>query len=136
MPDPADPAPQDLAALEVERTAAELGAVARQVIPALPWVIHGEVDGRAFLFRERAEEYVVIVATDVAPSSRPWGDTVAAGVSDDLIVRGYLSPARAVHVAVAAVRTWLRQRTCAHDHDAADRYCSACGIAIVDPALP
>jgi hypothetical protein len=138
-----DPAPdwEALAALEVARAAAELGAVARQVIPAFPWVVVGEVDGRGFYLRERSEAYAVVVAPDASPNENPWvagavGITIAAGVSGDLNEEGRPSPARAVRVAVGAVRTWVRQRTCAHNHDAADRYCRACGTPLIDPALP
>ncbi|PVU82922.1 hypothetical protein DDP54_07795 [Cellulomonas sp. WB94] len=109
------------AAREVAQEAAELGATARQEIPAFPWVIVGEVDGRAFYVRERSEIYEVVVAPDAAPTGNPWpaetaeGITVAAGVSDDFREGDRQSPARAVRVAVAAVRTWLRQRACEHD---------------------
>lgn len=130
------------AAREVALAAAELGATARQEIPAFPWVIVGEVDGRAFYLRERSEVYEVVVAPDATPSQSPWsagavtGISVVAGVSDDLLEGGGPSPARAVRVAVGAVRTWLRRRACAHDQDPGDRYCRHCGLALVDPALP
>ena len=130
-----------LTALEVERAAAVLGATAHLVIPAFPLVIVGEVDGRAWCLRERSGTYELVVAPDLTPLESPWaagvsGITVAAGVSDDLDEEGRAAPGRAVRVAVGAVRTWLRRRTCAHDHRPADRYCPACGLALVDPAMP
>ena len=133
---------EEAAAREVALAAAELGATARQVIPAFPWVIVGEVSGRAYYLAERSEVYEVVVAPDATPSESPWsaaaghGISVVAGVSDDLLEGGGPSPARAVRVAVGAVRTWLRRRACAHDQDDGDRYCRQCGLALVDPALP
>ena len=140
----ADPTAADwkaAAALEVERTAAELGADAHLVLPASPFMIAGEVDGAQFYLRAHSGKYVVVVASDAAPPHDPWaaetiGITVAHGLSEGLQVDGRIQPARAVRVAVGVVRTWQRRRTCAHDHDAGARYCRACGLALVDPALP
>lgn len=140
-------APDDLhweeaAAREVALAAAELGTTARQVIPAFPFVVVGEVGGRAYYLKERSEVYEVVVAPDATPRESPWsagaghGITVVAGVSDDLLQGDGPSPARAVHVAVGAVRAWLRRRACTHNHDRGDRYCRHCGLALVDPALP
>lgn len=141
MPDPAEPDWEATAALEVSRAAAELGAVANQVLPAFPWIISGLVDGVAFYFRERGGEYVIAVAAETTPAEHSWPAgaqrvTIASGLSDDPTTAGREDPARAVRVAVGAVRTWLRQRSCTHDHDAGDRYCRSCGIELVDPTLP
>jgi hypothetical protein len=132
---------EDAQAVAAEALA--LGATAYLEIPGAPWVIVGEVAARGFFLHERGGGWRVAISPDDMPDVDPWAlnttDIIAlkTGTLAELLDEdGVFSATRAVHVAVAAVRAFLRQRDCEHPHGADDRYCSRCGVALVDPALP
>lgn len=139
---------EDLASIfEAQRrqladAAAELHIQAREELPLGPWVIVGTVDGRGFYLRERSDQYAIVIAADNTPTLDPWTAdpqntiTIRTGTSDDLYDAAGTDYRKALHHVAAAVRTYLRQSTCAHPHKTDDRYCSACGLALVDPATP
>lgn len=124
--------------------AAELGARARIAVDAAPFVLAGTVDGRGFYLRERHGLWRVTIAPDEAPGIDPWTADpsvpaldIADGDADRLLVDSGSSVVRALDVAVGAVRSFLRQRACAHGRALpGDRFCPACGAAIVAPEKP
>ena len=130
--------------LVVAQAARELGTVARQESPGAPWVIVGTVDGRGFYLTGRSEIYRVVLAPDGQPGLDPWSApptdrvlTVAQGVTADFLDdTGDIDARKAVHTAVAAARTYLRQPVCTHPGDPTDRYCRQCGTPLTNPALP
>lgn len=82
------------------------------------------------------------VAPDDEPGLDPWTAAatrttldIASGSEDELDAPGEPGGStKALDVAVAAVRGFLRRRACAHPD--ARRYCPDCGAALVDPAAP
>lgn len=119
--------------------AERLGVEATEVGLFAPWVIVGTLDGRAFSMRERWEAYEILVAPDDNPLLNPWGAPqgtevilVASGTIDDLYI-GAPDYDRALTFIVAAIRSFLRRRTCTHD--LGGRYCPRCGTALIDPEL-
>lgn len=109
-----------------------LGVKAEIACLAAPFVITGNVDGRGFYLRERHDLYRVTISGDDDPGANPWTDKdyssqldVVNGDSEDFADAG-----EALELAVAAVRTYLRQRTCVHPYECPDvRYCPNCGKA-------
>jgi hypothetical protein len=60
----------------------------------------------------------------------------AAGTGEAFVVDVRFGPGQALTVAVAAVRSFLRQHGCGHDRDqTGDRFCAACAAALVAPRL-
>ena len=122
--------------------ASELGVEARIACYAAPMVIAGTVDGRGFYLRERHGSWRVTVAPDDDPTLVPWSAPatrttldIAYGSEEELEAPGDPGGStKALDVAVAAVRTYLRRRACAHAD--ARRYCPDCGACLVDPAAP
>ncbi len=124
--------------------AAELGVQARIAVGGAPFVLTGTVDGRGFHLRERHDLWRVTVAPDDDPGIDPWTADpsvptldIADGDADRLLVDGRFSVVRALDVAIGAVRSFLRQRECGHARaKPGDRFCVACGAALVAPELP
>ena len=124
--------------------AAELRVQARIAVDAAPFVLAGTVDGRGFYLRERHEVWRVTIATDEDPGIDPWTADpsvptldIADGDADRLLVDSGFSVVRALDVAVGAVRSHLRQRACGHGRALpGDRFCPACGAALVAPEMP
>lgn len=104
----------------------------------------GTVDGRGFYLRERHGLWRVMIAPDEDPGIDPWTADpsvptldIADGDADRLLADGDSSVVRALDVAVGAVRSFLRQRTCGHGRALpGDRFCPACGTALAAPELP
>ncbi|MDP9460026.1 MAG: hypothetical protein M3Q22_07175 [Actinomycetota bacterium] len=124
--------------------AAELGVRARIAVGMAPFVLTGTVDGRAFYLRERHGLWRVTIAPDDDPTSDPWAADpsvpaldIADGDADRLLVDDGFSVVRALEVAVGSVRSFLRQRECEHGRALpGDRFCAACGAALVAPESP
>lgn len=124
--------------------AAELGVQARIAVGGAPFVLAGTVDGRGFYLRERHDLWRVTVAPDDDPGIDPWtaGPSVptldiADGDVDRLLTDGAYDVVRVLDVAVGAVRSFLRQRACGHGRvQPGDRFCAACGTALVGPEVP
>ncbi len=119
--------------------AADLGVEARIEIQAAPFVIVGTCDGRGFYLRERHGTYRVTIAADEDPGSDPWtaeptesSIDVAGGDDDELVRDGRFSPAAALRIAVAAVRTALARNICVHQEVGSGPYCPACGAPLAD----
>lgn len=116
--------------------AARLGVTARITVDAMPLVILGEVDGRAFKFRERHDEWRVQITPDDDPLGDPeeWVHTIqiADGDVDELQVDGQPVEVGALRVAVNAVREALFRNSCSHEpaRHAKHRYCSLCGVLL------
>lgn len=97
-----------------------------------PYVICGEVDGRAFFLRERHDMWRVEIAGDQTPLENPWNSAaadsivVAEGVSEAFYGENY--EVEALELAVSAVRTFIQRRECAHS--TTGRWCSECGVLI------
>lgn len=137
-PDPGRQAAEE----ELAEQARALGVTARWAVTAAPFVITGHVDGRGFYLRERHGDYRVTVATDEDPTADPWTlpaerptADIAEGTEEDLTdADGGCDPARALTVAVDAVRTFLSRRQCAHEQPRDERhlFCSLCGIRLAD----
>ncbi|MFS0699585.1 hypothetical protein AB6N24_06380 [Cellulomonas sp. 179-A 4D5 NHS] len=122
-------------------TAAELGITAREDSAGSPWVILGTIDGRAFYMRERWAEYDIVIAPDDNPGAQPWEAPAAAptiivrsGLLADLQPTS-LSYRHALTFIVGEVRSYVRRQRCDHPCAPGDRYCRACGSALVDPAI-
>jgi hypothetical protein len=123
---------------------AELGVEARIAVDGAPFVLAGTVDGRGFCLRERHGLWRVTIAPDGAPAIDPWTADpsvctldIADGDADRLLVGGDFGVVRALDVAVGAVRSYLRQRECAHRRaQREDRFCGSCGAALVASELP
>lgn len=126
-----------------EQAKARLGATAEVRVMGCPFVLAGEVDGRGFYLRERHGSYRVTISTDESPSADPWEAPaseptldIATGDEEDLHGEsGKFLYAKALEVAVTAVRSYLRQSTCDHA-GVPTRYCPDCGTALVDPSRP
>lgn len=124
--------------------AAELGVDARITVLGAPFVLTGTVDGRGFYLRERHGSYRVVISADADPAADPWAADpsvltleIADGADDTFHVDGRFDAGRALTVAVAAVRSYLRQHGCTHPRAAAgDRYCAGCGTGLIAPELP
>jgi hypothetical protein len=124
--------------------AAELGVQVRVAVDWAPFVLAGTVDGRGFYLRERHGLWRVTIAPDDDPGIDPWASDpsvpildVADGDADRLLVDGGFSVVRALDVAVGEVRSYLRQRECGHGRvQPGDRFCPACGAALVAAELP
>lgn len=124
--------------------AVELRVQARVEVEFAPFVLVGTVDGRGFYLRERHGLWRVTVAGDDDPGSDPWKADpsvltldIADGDAGRLLDDDGFGAVRALDVAVAAVRTFLRQRECRHARaESGDRFCAACGTALVPPELP
>ena len=124
--------------------ATELGARVRITVGGAPFVLAGTVDGRGFYLRERHDLWRVTVAPDDDPGIDPWTADpsvptldIADGDADRLLVDDGFGVVRALDVAVGAVRSFLRQRECGHRRaQPGDRFCPACGAALVPPELP
>lgn len=115
---------------------ARLGVTARITVGAMPLVIVGEVDGRAFMFRERHDEWRVQISPDGDPLGDPqeWEHTIriASGGVDELQAGDHVGEVGALRVAVYAVREALLRNSCAHEaaRHATHRYCSLCGVPL------
>jgi hypothetical protein len=128
----------------VAARAAELRVQARIAVGGAPFVLAGTVDGRGFSLRERHGLWRVTIAPDEGPGIDPWTADpsvpildIADGDADRLLVDGSFDVTRALDVAVGAVRSFLRQRVCAHGRALpGDRFCPACGAALVAPEMP
>lgn len=123
--------------------ASEHGVRASEESPGAPWIIRGLVDGRAFYMRERWDRYIIAMAAADRDDVDPWGSradsgslTIQTGTLDELDSDGQVDYAKALSVIVGAIRSHQRRVACTHRHGSGDRYCSACGLALVDPALP
>ncbi|MHB8451803.1 MAG: hypothetical protein ACYDAQ_15355 [Mycobacteriales bacterium] len=129
-----------------EAAAADLAVLeARIVCRYAPFVITGTVDGRAFYLRERHGDYQVTIARDAAPLEGPWESApqvetidIAEGTDADFGDPrvGQAMAVRALEAAAAAVRTYLRRASCAHEAPEGARYCPACGTELVSPNQP
>lgn len=111
---------------EFDATAAELGVEARIRVAGCPLVITGSLDGQAFYFRERHEQYQVEIPTgdpaaDLYDEHDHQGQQIASGV-------GHRTAAEALHVSVTAVRDHLRMEGCSHPD--ARTFCPDCGIRV------
>ncbi|NCT91984.1 hypothetical protein GXB85_13635 [Cellulomonas sp. APG4] len=123
MTDPWEPG----SAAEVAAAAAELGATAAQELDAFPWVIAGNVDGASWSLRERAGIYEIHLELGD-------GDQVLLRTGSEVELP---TPRAAVRLAIATVRTHLRQAACTHDGvPAGALWCPWCGTPTTDPALP
>lgn len=129
-------------AAELAQRAKTLGVSAQWRLTAAPFVVTGHVDGRGFYLRERHGHYHVTVAPDDDAAADPWElpaerptVDIAEGEEDDLTdVDGSFDPARALTVAVDAVRAFLARRECAHDQprDEKHLFCSLCGVRLAE----
>ncbi|MGH3721544.1 MAG: hypothetical protein ACRDRI_22395 [Pseudonocardiaceae bacterium] len=127
---------------ELARHAQELGVSARWRLVAAPFVITGNVDGRGFYLRERHGSYCVTIAPDDDPAADPWELPaerttldIADGEDEDFTgPDGCVDVARALTVAVHAVRTFLARRECEHQQptDPRQLFCSWCGIRLAE----
>ncbi|MGH3768303.1 MAG: hypothetical protein ACRDTX_24655 [Pseudonocardiaceae bacterium] len=127
---------------ELAQQAQELGVTAQWRLVGAPFVITGNVDGRGFYLRERHGSYCVTIAADDDPAADPWELPaeratldIADGEDDDLTgLDGRFDVARALTVAVRAVRTFLARRECEHRRPADPRhlFCSWCGIRLAE----
>lgn len=102
---------------------------------AAPFIIRGRVDGRAFVFRERHDQWTVRIAGDAEPLRCPWARgsghptiLIAEGDSEDLHHDGTFDETLGIRIATDAVRTFLHRRACPHRN--AGRYCPDCGVEI------
>jgi hypothetical protein len=124
--------------------AAALGVHARIAVGGAPFVLAGTVDGRGFYLRERHDLWRVTVAPDADPGIDPWTADpsvltldIADGDAARLLADDRFSVVRTLDMAVGAVRSFLRQRECEHGRaQPGDRFCPACGTALVTPELP
>lgn len=125
---------------EFAAAATRLGVTAHITIDAAPLVILGEVDGRAFKFRERGEQWRVQIRQDDDPLGDPeeWEHsiTIASGDADEVWVDNQLRHTAALRVSVNAVRQALCRNACLHEvpRDAEHQYCSLCGVPLADAA--
>jgi hypothetical protein len=109
---------------------------ARITVDAMPLVILGEIDGRAFKFRERHDEWYVQITPDDDPLGDPedWEHAIriASGGVDELQVDDQPVEVVALRVAVHAVREALLRNSCSHEpaSHVAHRYCSLCGVPL------
>ena len=134
---------QEQHARELAEAAERLQVQVQQILPGAPWVLVGAVDGRRFSLRERWGEWTLTIAPADDPDLDPWGApesaaaiTIASGSDTDLYIGTPPDYGKAVTFVVATIRAYLRRQTCPHPHSAADRYCPACGIPLVDEAAP
>ncbi|WP_250442639.1 hypothetical protein [Actinotalea sp. C106] len=113
---------------EVATAAADLGATATQELDAFPWVITGTADGAGWSLRERSGLYEIHLERD------DGAERVLLRTGGDVDLP---SPTAAVRLAVATVRTHLRQAACTHTGAPVEAaWCPWCGTPISDPALP
>ncbi|MGH3914097.1 MAG: hypothetical protein ACRDTC_11930 [Pseudonocardiaceae bacterium] len=127
---------------ELAQQAEQLGVTARWQVVAAPFVITGNVDGRGFYLRERHGYYRVTIAPDEDPSADPWELPaerttldIADGEDDELTSpAGRYDVARALTVAVHAVRTFLARRVCEHQQptDPRQLFCAWCGVRLAE----
>ncbi len=125
--------------ISLREKADELGVEAEIACLAAPFAIAGNVDGRGFYLRERHGVYRVTISGDDDPGANPWSTRnyvsqldIAQGDGSD-----FANVGEALEIAVAAVRTYLRQRACTEPHDESrSRYCPNCGEALRPPSAP
>jgi hypothetical protein len=139
---PVDPDEERAEREREERFAAEaaaLGVEARIKASFAPFVIVGVCDGRGFYLRERHGCYRVTIAPDDDPGSDPWAAEstepsidVASGDVSELDDHGQYAPAKALRVAVQAVRSALARNTCNHRRVESEPFCPSCGVRIDD----
>ena len=123
---------------DAEATA--LGVAARIQVWGAPLVIVGVCAGRGFYLRERHGSYRVTIAPDEDPASDPWAADatepsidIAAG-DGDFADAGPDAFARALRVAVGAVRTALARNECEHRRVGSEPYCPSCGVLLAEAA--
>ena len=123
---------------ELAAAAANLAVDAREDSAGAPWVILGTVDGRGFYMRERWGAYDIVIAPDDAPGVQPWDApaetrtiAIRSGHLGELQPNG-LNYRDALTLIVRSVRSYLRRRACTHPSAPGDRYCRACGSALID----
>jgi len=126
-----------VAAAKFAALAADLNVTVTSHGGIVLYQMSGIVDGRAFYLRTRHGVYQLEIGTDEDPLTDPGTAPlespsliIATGDEDDLVLDGR-DERGALRFAVGEVRTYLRQRHCAHAD--ARRYCPDCGTALYPP---
>ena len=116
----------------LQQKAQELNVKADIACQMAPFVIVGEVDGRAFYLRERHDKYRVTIASDDHPTTNPWNAPPEEPQIDIQYgdISEFQNVGEALEIAVRAVRQYQQQQQCPHLIEPNYLYCPLCGIAL------
>ncbi len=117
----------------------KLGISVREEISSRPWVITGNVDGRAFYALQSYAGDKIVVASDDRANVCPWD---APDMDPVIVLHSVTSifPRRTTEAdyeptlrfIVAKIREYLLVARCEHTRLADARYCPRCGVPLAD----